>query len=86
MKKVIKKKKEETKKYSSLNIYRITSEAYLANEERKERSEENLDIGGVELKASQAFLLSFRNSSAACKEATAIPWDFSVFPSSRISP
>jgi hypothetical protein len=31
-------------------------------------------------------LLSFRNSSEAWSAATAIPWDFSVFPSSRIRP
>lgn len=45
-----------------------------------------LDKGRAELNASQAFLLSLKYSSAACNAATAIPWDFSVFPSSRIKP
>ncbi|KAL6591555.1 hypothetical protein ACP70R_050058 [Stipagrostis hirtigluma subsp. patula] len=37
-------------------------------------------------KASQTALLSLRNSSADCNAATAVLWDFSVLPSSRISP
>lgn len=45
-----------------------------------------LDVGGVEWKASETLLLSFRNSSEAWSAAIAIPWDFSVFPSSRIKP
>lgn len=46
----------------------------------------NLEVGEVELKASEAFLLSLRNSSEACKAAAAALWDFSVFPSSSINP
>lgn len=46
----------------------------------------HLDKGGAALNASHALLLSLKYSSAACKAATAIPWDFSVFPSSRIIP
>jgi len=45
-----------------------------------------LDVGGVAWKASETLLLSFRNSSEAWSAANAIPWDFSVFPSSRIKP
>ena len=50
------------------------------------RETKYLDNGGAELNASHAFLLSLKYSSAACNAATAIPWDFSVFPSSSIKP
>lgn len=55
-------------------------------ERERERSVNYRDEGGVILKDSQAFLLSLRNWSAACRAATAIIWNLSVFPSSRIKP
>lgn len=45
-----------------------------------------LETGGAAWKASATSLLSLSNSSADCNAATAILWDFSVLPSSRMRP
>jgi hypothetical protein len=46
----------------------------------------DLDAGGAVWKATEALLLSLRNSSDACRAVIAISCDFSVSPSSRINP
>lgn len=69
--------------WSLLNVsFGIMSKRYLV----VPKGVDILDVGGVEWKASAALLLSFRNSSDACRDDIAISCDFSVFPSSRINP